>query len=332
MWYDPAFAKAWLVPCVGFNVNWRMPAGTAEPCEWPATWRSYPRMPFPLPMGGLYLRFVIMSREPDNPYSRHLRLLLLRRGEGQVSECQAWRVTTALTGMLSLDHMMMDPRQSAPVPIPEHLMPAYELEEDALLDALGHGDNGPSLMHPYRSAVQSYAMTGHDWGELIKYLPAFVLDRDLWQAAQYYLASASLFAFVGDDVRWTLHERGELPDTVYRMVDAETAVWLAFKAVEAIIGDPSGSPKKLVQEIETRGLGDFPGVWKDEEPAEVVERILGLEEKRDKQAAHGKQHLRRRPLTYFDVMDAQYLARGLIIHYAEQVLQRECLPVPSDGL
>jgi len=262
-------------------------------------------------------------------HSRVLRLLLLGTGGRLVSECQAWYVTAALTGMLSLDHLSMDPRETAPVPIPECFMPAYELDGDELLNELGHGDDGPWRLHPYRQCVRSYSATGHDWNELMKYFMAFLIDRDLWHAGQYYLASSSIFAFVGDDVRHTLHERSEVPENPYRAVDAESALWLAYKAAEAIVGDPSGRVKRLRKAIADAGLEDFPGVWRGEDTKDVVEHLVEFVALRDKQAAHGKHHGGRRPLTFFEVMNAQYLSRGLLLHYAESVLQKNGLPLPD---
>lgn len=331
MWADPFIARAWLLPVLGFNVNRDRHDGKLESCEWPSSWRSYPPMPHLLPFGDLYLRFTLTSTGLDQGHGWNLRLLLLRSGERPVLECQAWRVTAALMGMLSLDHLALDPRECAPVPIPDALMPAHELNKAALLDALGHNGRGLRLSHPYLQTLSSCSMMAYDWLETIKYLSAFLVDDDLWRAGQYYLGSASLFAFVGNDVGRTLHDRELLPENPYRLVDAESAIWLAFKAVEAIIGDPSGREEKLSKAIADAGLYDFPGVWRDEEQADLVDHLLRFVALRDSRVAHGKHHRKRAPVTLFDVMNAQYLSRGLILHYAEEVLRRRGLPTPNNA-
>jgi len=159
-------------------------------------------------------------------------------------------------------------------------------------------------------------------------LPALVSDRDLWRGVQYFIASLRVFTFMPLDVVDALRERDAVPNSPYATVDAESAVWLAYKAVESIVGDPSSDRRKLQRHLDILGLMDFPGVWRHEAPVDLATRLSRFVTTRDRQAAHGRHHARRKPLTYFEVIDYQYFARNLLERYAEKTLERLHLPRP----
>lgn len=319
-------APAWLVPQLFFGVNWAEDEQRVKPQRHPESWEDYPVMPMLLPDTGLFLRYCILRTEPDNPFSRHLMLLLRSRSGADVQACQAWYVSGAVMGLLALANMLMiDPRDAEPIPIPPAFMPAYEVDRPALLDALG-------LLHavgdPTWEGLTSLCSVGSRWDQLFRLLPALLSDRGLWRGAQYLIASLRLFTFMGDDMIDTLHDRDMLPETPYAMVDAESALWLAYKALESVVGDPPGNSRRLDARLRELRVVDFPGVWRGEVPVDLATRIRRFEAARDRRAAHGRHHANREPLSYFEVMDWQYFARLLLIHYANKTLERLQLPRP----
>lgn len=235
-----------------------------------------------------------------------------------VLSCQAWKVSAALTGLMSLGHLLMtDPRELEPVPIAPELLPALQMSEPEVETSLNLEH---AIMDPVFRGLHEWMEVRADWPEIMRLLPAFLLDDGLWRGAQYFLGSASVFVFVGDEVGHFLRDRGQRPESPYRLVDAETAVWLAFKALEAVIGDPPSREAKLRHHLDELGLLDFPGVWRHEPAIDLVEKIQDFVSTRDSRAAHGRHHSRRRPLTSFETMDFQYLTSAVLLHHARKVL------------
>ena len=277
-------------------------------------------MPMLLPGCDLFLRFTLVSSGSGHHASRELRLILLPLHGAPILSCQAWRITGALVSLLALHvPLVADMRDSAPVPVLQEFMPALELSQPLVAESLGlYDDVGGPLWEGLMTGVG----LGINWATIMPLLPAMLLDDDLWRGAQYYLGSVSLFAFMGDDMLDTLNERHAVPETPYRMVDAESAVWHAFKAVEAVIGDPSSDERKLRRHLDDLGLTDFPGVWQHEEPVDLVARVSDFVGTRDRRTAHGRHHRHREPLTFYEIMDYQYFASALLRHYVRQVLGR----------
>jgi len=326
MWdlYDRA--PAWLVPQLFFGVNWDEHEQRLKPQRYPESWEDYPVMPMLLPKSDLFLRFCIVQGEPDNPFSKRLMLLIQARSGVNVLSCQAWRISGAVMGLLALANMLMvDPRDAEPIPIPPAFLPAHELARPALLEALRltHAVGDPTW-----EGLTSLVSVGSRWDQLILLLPALLSDQDLWRGAQYLIASLRVFTFMGDEMLDTLHDGDVVPDSPCAVVDAESAVWLAYKAVESVIGDPPSDHRKLQRRLDSLGLVDFPGVWRHEAPVDLVTRVTCFVTARDRRAAHGRHHAHRKPLTYFEVMDYQYFARLLLVHYAEKTLERLHLRQP----
>lgn len=326
MWdlYDRA--PAWLVPQLFFGVNWDENEQRMRPQRWPESWEDYPVMPMLLSRSELFLRYCIIQGEADNPFSKRLMLLLQASSGVNVERCEAWRISGALMGLVALANMLLvDPRDAEPVPIPAEFMPALELSRPELLKALRLTD---AVGDPTWGGLTSLVSVGSRWDQLILLLPALLLDHDLWRGVQYCIGSMSLFTFMGDDLIDTFHDRDVLPDSPYRVVDAESALWLAYKAVESVIGDPPSDPRKLEARLGDLDIADFPGVWRNEASVDLATRVTSFVTARDRRAAHGRHHARRKPLTIFEVMDYQTFARALLTHYAEKTLERHGLPQP----
>jgi hypothetical protein len=314
--YDvPDLAPAWLIPQLIFSLRDSDFVGGALA----APYSRHPSMPMLLPASDLFLRFAVIHSGSGHQASRELRLILLPSHGTPVLRCQAWRVTGALVGLLALyAPLAADLRNSAPIPVPEEFMPALELSQARLAESLGFYDG---IGDPEWEGLMTGTGLGLHWPAIMPLLPALLLDGGLWRGAQYYLGSLNVFAFMGDDMLDTLNEPEAVPETPYRMVDAESAVWHAFKAVEAVIGDPSSDARKLRRHLDELGLMDFPGVWQHEEPVDLVARVSEFVGTRDRRAAHGRHHTGREPLTFYEIMDYQYFAGALLRHHASKVLE-----------
>jgi|GEM_PF-3294845 len=317
-------APAWVLPQLYFGVNWDECQHRLKPQRWPESWDDYPIMPMLLPESDLFLRFCVVQDDPDNPFSRRLMLLLQAKSHRGVLRCQAWRVSSSLAGLLALANMLIvDPRGAEPVPVPPDLMPAFELSRPQLLQSLSLDE---AVAIGVWEALHTVFSVGSGWDRLILFLPSLILDQNLWRGSQYLIGSLRLFTFMGDDMRDTYRDHDSMPDSPYALIDAESAVWLAYKAVESVIGDPSSDAKRLQRHLSALGLSDFPGVWRHEKPFDLVQRVTEFVSARDKRTAHGRHHARRAAFSYFEIMDYQYFASALLVHCAQRVLREHRLP------
>jgi hypothetical protein len=156
---------------------------------------------------------------------------------------------------------------------------------------------------------------GLDWPLATRALVRFFDDPRLLRGAMYFAASIGVLCFLGDDVTGILGERDQGPSTILAQTDAETAIWLAYKAVEAIIGHLPSNRAKLEKRLAEEGFSDFKAGWRSEPAIVLAEKLVTFAWDRDKRAGHGSmnQH-RRRAITYFQVMDYQCLVAALLEH------------------
>jgi hypothetical protein len=122
-------------------------------------------------------------------------------------------------------------------------LPALELSRPELLKSLRPTD---AVGDPTWSGRTSLVSVGSRWDQLILLLPALLLDHDLWRGAQCCIGSMSLFAFMGDDLIDTLHDRNVLPGSPYRVVDAESALWPPTRQ-----SSPSSETRRQVMDYQT---------------------------------------------------------------------------------
>ena len=111
---------------------------------------------------------------------------------------------------------------------------------------------------------------------------------------------------------------GQLPEVIDHMADTarsgveqtsfERALQDAFKAVEAVVGDPPSDDRKLFQKIQGIGLDPEEEVGYEQRPLHQV--IRRMNEARDKKAAHGS--TTGRDITVGELLDYQSCARVVV--------------------
>lgn len=146
-------------------------------------------------------------------------------------------------------------------------------------------------------------------------LPA-TIRSPYFEAVHYYEASTADYSFEGESIPEVLSNISDGPVSRADATRAEDAVQNAFKAVEALIGEPPSSDEKLRRKLKTIGVNpEEPAGWQthgegpEKEP--LATKVRTLQASRDKRAAHAKTRPRA-PLTYYDVMDAQGCARTIV--------------------
>lgn len=144
----------------------------------------------------------------------------------------------------------------------------------------------------------------------------FLLDSPpLFDACNFLLLSLSEFAFLGDTIREVLADPSAFPPRKEDQVRVEEAIWNAFRAIEAIIGEPNKDDRKFFQQLRAWSIDPLEpvGYYDDVEP--IFKKVRKIQANRDSRAAHGRRgHKARRegPITYYELMDAQKLAQHII--------------------
>ena len=146
--------------------------------------------------------------------------------------------------------------------------------------------------------------------EVWRILPA-ILDEDLFNAAHFYQASVKEYCFLGDDIDEVLAEPDRIPASHHDRARAENSLQNAFKAVEAVIGDPPKDDARFLGKL--KGVGINPSEMIGYEKKEPIpEKIRKMNEARDTKAAHGKTPPGR-SITYYELMDFQACTRHVVL-------------------
>lgn len=166
--------------------------------------------------------------------------------------------------------------------------------------------------------IGTYTMLSNDITEkCFLYLPVVAASPELFDACHFYRESVSDFHFLGDRISEVVQESEpsevvQEPERKELQVKAETAVHSAYKSVEAIVGEPGGNEQKNLERFRAWGIDPNKLVGFGSTKVSILSKFLSLQKLRDSAAAHGKKS-RGKPITYYEIMDAQYLAQTIIL-------------------
>jgi hypothetical protein len=166
------------------------------------------------------------------------------------------------------------------------------------------------------------------------YLPADILTKvwevmpittrsPFFEALHFYGESLRAFCFHGE-IAEVLSATLARPLSRQDEVRAERAVENAFKAVEALIGEPSKRDDRLRQKLEDAGVDSDELIgwqWFSQGPPRepLLTKVKALHRARDKRAAHAKTP-QRSPFTYYEIMDCQGCAQAVLMRALEHQL------------
>jgi len=147
-------------------------------------------------------------------------------------------------------------------------------------------------------------------------LPA-AMKEDIFEALHFLQASLREFCFSACDLPELIRDRKRQPFSRVEFVRAEIAAHNSYKAIEAIIGDPSTDDRKLQTKLRDVGMDPnelvgfrvVRGNLRGKEP--LWRHIRFLNHLRDKKVAHGRTNEDRR-ITYNQILDFQSCARFVI--------------------
>jgi hypothetical protein len=134
-------------------------------------------------------------------------------------------------------------------------------------------------------------------------------------AVVFWRLSTEDYAFEDDDISEVLKNPAGGPQTPFERARAEQCFQNAYKGMEALLGGqpPKDEPKlraRLVEAgIDPERVPDLP-----DDSATVLRRVMRFREVRDSKVAHGgRTGAKARGLTYYDLMEAQWVVAEMII-------------------
>lgn len=153
-------------------------------------------------------------------------------------------------------------------------------------------------------------------------------DPRILAALTFYRASVDRVWFSPGDLydinRW--EEEGDVPPSAVDHAAHDSAFQDAYKAIEAIVGDPNKRDAKFHEQLRAAGIDPATPVgFRTKEPLATRIRILSII--RDKRTGHGTRP-RKAPLTKGELIEVQECARYVIWKSAHAIItprQRERL-------
>lgn len=154
-----------------------------------------------------------------------------------------------------------------------------------------------------------------------KIAPLLVQDEPLYRATRFLKASQEGFhVWAGESE--VLDHMDCAATTGAEQTSFERALQDAFKAVEAVVGDPPKDDRKFFRKIRKAGLDPHQELGYPD-AMELHRVIRDMNEARDKKAAHGS--TKPRPITIGELLDYQACARHVVSRAVEHKLGH---PIP----
>lgn len=164
-----------------------------------------------------------------------------------------------------------------------------------------------ALPHTRTTEVMNYVGPAMDDGEPTRWgvVPALI----------YHQLAMQEFAFAPDDVREVIANPDAGPDRPYERARAEASFHNTWKSIEAALGGELSSDEvRLGRRMCERGLdGNALPRFPDNAERTLRDRLRRLQGVRNRQSAHGgRTGVPRRVVTYFDLVEAQWMAAEVV--------------------
>jgi hypothetical protein len=191
-------------------------------------------------------------------------------------------------------------------------------------DVIGHEGIGGQM---YFDVVHAVGVPSEVLDYVWHIVPVILGNQSLMDATSFYRESITQAWVANDDVYDIMWENSDLPSSQVERARVETAYQNAFKAIEAVIGEPPKNEKRLRLTLVRNGVNPDEIVGYDlygMKPAKetLLKKLIDMHQTRDKMAAHGKTNVPR-AIGYCELKDKQALACHLILANIEFILKSQ---------
>lgn len=247
---------------------------------------------------------------------------LFRFPDWERDDHRATRFGEAMIYAISVLHgPFMDPTETSPVfRIPKQLaQDQAHLHIDTLIQLERSRDPSDRITDFPSQALGSMTMVSDTKVDAAwRMVPALVQEDNLFRAARFLTASHAEFYVPPGGIAEVLAYPDLTAQTGLEQNSFENALQNAFKAVEAIIGDPPKDDRKFFSKISAIGLDpNDPVGYATKQPLHKV--IRDMNQARDKKSAHGSTPNRTIPAG--ELMEYQACAR-LVLWTAIETKQK----------
>ena len=202
------------------------------------------------------------------------------------------------------------------ISIPENVIKKGRLIK--IKDLVGSDGIGSGI---YFRVMESIGVADYVLEEVWRIVPIVVKSKSLMDAANFYKESIGQVWIAGDDVFDIMSYNLDIPPSQAQRARIETAYQNAFKAIEAIIGEPPKDKKKLRVKLLKDGINpdeevgyNLYGMKPGKET--LLKKVMDMHQNRDKKAAHGKTNIPR-TIGYCELKDKQALARHILLSHID---------------
>jgi len=242
--------------------------------------------------------------------------------DGEMNDNLAQRFADAVMLSLAVVHNVAMDETPTAIRIPESCIKKGRIIR--IKDLVGdEGIGGETYFQVVRAVGVSSEVLDYAW----RIIPVIVGNQSTMDAASFYRESITQAWVAGPDVEGILWntDMSDIPSSQVERARVETAYQNAFKAVEAIVGEPPKDKRKLRLRLTERGINPDEMLGYNvygTKPAKdtILKKLIDMQQTRDKKAAHGKSNIPR-TIGYCELRDKQELARHLILFNIDFILQ-----------
>jgi hypothetical protein len=213
----------------------------------------------------------------------------------------------------------------------EEIPRAIRISEDAikhsefvrLRDILGSSGVGSEL---YFTIMRSTGVPSEVLDYVWFVVPVVFKNQSLVDATHFYRESIMQAWVADDDVPELMYDNSDLPSSQGEKVRVETAYQNAFKAIEAVIGEPPKDERRLRMRLveagidpdETVGYGFYERYGAKPGKEKLIKKLIDMHHSRDKKAAHGRTGVPR-TIGYCELKDKQALAQHILLRHIDSI-------------
>jgi len=234
----------------------------------------------------------------------------------------AQKFADAVTGSLALAYDLAPEEAFTSICISEDMIKLGRFIR--VKDILGSNALGSE---PYFRVVKCTGVPSEVLDYIWHIVPTIVKNQYLMDASNFYRESITQAWVADDNVLDIMSDNSDIPASQADRVRVETAYQNAFKAIEAVIGEPPKDKRKLRIKLLEAGINpdemvgfDLYGMKPGKEA--ILKKIADMQHNRDKKVAHGKTD-EPRNIGYCELKDKQALAGYLISTHIETKMKQD---------